>query len=102
MLSNEMKNRVYGDALSAEAELIDRDLTVGIVRYWLEVADETIISNVFDLYKAQDKETLSINRAMYHERLGLMLCAYLDKCVMDAAAEQLEGKIDEIYAEAEK
>ena len=102
MLSNEMKNRVYGDALSAEAELIERDLTVETVREWLGELDDMFIDNLISVYRGQLKATLRVNRDHCYNLIGEAICHNIERRVMDAAVEQLEGKIDEIYAEAEK
>ena len=102
MLSNEMKNRVYGDALSAEAELIERDLTVETVREWLGELDDMFIDNLISVYRGQLKATLHVNRDHCHKLIGEAICHYLESNVMDAAAFQVGCKIDEIYAEAER
>ena len=102
MLTDDVKKRIYADALSAEAELIERDLTVETVREWLEELEDGAIVNLISAFRGQAKETIGLNRTHYYQLIGDAICWHIERRVMDAAVEQLEGKIDEIYAEAER
>ena len=102
MLTDDVKKRIYEDALSAEAELIERDLTVETVRDWFESMNDSLIEHIRAEYIAAGKETRQINVDAVHRMIGTRICAYLDQCIMDAAAFQVGCKIDEIYAEAER
>ena len=102
MLTDDVKKRVYEDALSAEAELIERDLTVETVREWLEELEDGFIVNLISAFRRQTTETLGVNRDFCYRLIGEAICHNIERRVMDAADEQLEGKMDEIYAEAEK
>ena len=97
MLSEEMKKRVYADALEAEAELIERDLTIETVREWLGELDDMFIDNLISVYRGQLKATLHVNRNSCYNLIGEAICHKIEHRVMDAAAEQLEGK--DIYHE---
>ena len=101
MLSDAMKRRIRDDALEAEAQLIERDLDIETVREWLGAINDTEILCIIIRYRRQFKATNDINRDSTYRLIGKDLCAYIEECVMSAAEEQLEGKIDEIYREAE-